>query len=59
MNRDIAQHRLAPAFEARYRAQSAKPAPVLIRKRCACGATVIAKQLAQYGMCAKCVKAAA
>lgn len=45
--------------EARYRAESAKPGPVLRRKKCACGATVTAKQLQIYGACEKCAKSKA
>jgi hypothetical protein len=53
-----AQHPLAANYQARYRAESDRPAPVLRRKKCACGATVTAKQLQQFGCCVKCARAA-
>lgn len=56
---DAACGPIAGNVEARYRAESARPAVSLIRKRCACGTTVTAKQLQQYGACNKCVRAAA
>jgi hypothetical protein len=59
MNTNIAQNRLAPDFQARYRAESNRAPVSLRRKKCACGTTVTAKQLIQYLVCAKCVKAAA
>jgi hypothetical protein len=42
-----------------YRAQTAASVSLsLRRKRCACGAVVTAKQLAQYRACNACVRAA-
>jgi len=39
---------------------AASPAPIVLnRKRCACNRVVTAKQLAQYGKCDSCVRAAA
>jgi len=43
-----------------YRERTAASPPVsLVRKRCACGKVVTAKQLVQYGKCGACVRAAA
>lgn len=53
-----AQHPLAANYQARYRAESAKPGPDLRRKKCACGATITAKQFSIYGKCDKCARAA-
>lgn len=47
-----------PGGIARYRQQSASAPYVHIRKRCACGSVVTAKQLDQYQCCATCVKKA-
>jgi len=42
-----------------YRERTAAEQPVTLRrKRCACGKSVIAKQLVQYGACVTCVRAA-
>jgi len=50
-----------PANAEFYRATTAaSSAPVTLRrKRYACGAVITAKQLNQYGVCAKCVRTAA
>jgi hypothetical protein len=52
---------LPPYAACKYRIETAtsKPPIVLIRKRCACGARVFAKQLVQYGRCEKCARAVA
>lgn len=43
-----------------YREQTAASTPLsLRRKRCSCRTVVTAKQLAQYGACAPCVRLAA
>lgn len=45
-----------PNAEYRYRAESAKAPMSHIRKRCACGRVVTARQLAQYQRCDRCLK---
>ena len=43
-----------------YRERTAAERPITLRRRrCACGRVVTAKQLAQYGACASCVRTAA
>ena len=55
---NIVFSQLAANFESKYRAESARPAISLIRKRCTCGRQITAKQLAQAGCCGKCARAA-
>jgi hypothetical protein len=45
-----------PSSTELYRDRTAASTPITLRrKRCACGAVVTAKQLHQYGACARCV----
>jgi hypothetical protein len=48
---------LTPNFEADFRRRSNTPSVSLIRKRCACGTTVTAKQMKRHGKCNSCVRA--